>query len=58
MCCRRGLRAKVGVYTGAPMSVVPHTTTGRADYFGAIVNRAARLMAGAQGGQVRAARDG
>ncbi|PNW77776.1 hypothetical protein CHLRE_10g451250v5 [Chlamydomonas reinhardtii] len=47
----RGFRAKVGIFTGVPLSVVPHATTGRADYFGALVNRAARLMAGAKGGQ-------
>lgn len=43
----------MGIFTGVPLSVVPHATTGRADYFGAIVNRAARLMAGAKAGQVR-----
>ncbi|GIL71229.1 hypothetical protein Vretifemale_1714 [Volvox reticuliferus] len=48
---RRGFRAKVGIFTGVPLSVVPHATTGRADYFGALVNRAARLMAGAKAGQ-------
>ncbi|GIL44201.1 hypothetical protein Vafri_1723 [Volvox africanus] len=48
----RGFRAKVGIFTGVPLSVVPHATTGRADYFGAMVNRAARLMAGAKAGQI------
>jgi len=48
----RGLRAKTGMYEAVPLSVVPHTTTGRADYFGTLVNRAARLMAGSLGGQV------
>ncbi|GFR40333.1 hypothetical protein Agub_g875, partial [Astrephomene gubernaculifera] len=38
--------------TGVPLTVVPHATTGRADYFGALVNRAARLMAGAKAGQI------
>ncbi|GFR45632.1 hypothetical protein Agub_g7040, partial [Astrephomene gubernaculifera] len=47
----RGFRAKVGIFTGVPLTVVPHATTGRADYFGALVNRAARLMAGAKAGQ-------
>lgn len=42
----------MGIFTGVPLSVVPHATTGRADYFGALVNRAARLMAGAKAGQV------
>ncbi len=46
------MRPKIGIYDGVPLSVVPHATTGRADYFGAVVNRAARLMAVAQGGQV------
>ncbi|GIL87307.1 hypothetical protein Vretifemale_15371 [Volvox reticuliferus] len=48
----RGFRAKVGIFTGVPLSVVPHATTGRADYFGAMVNRAARLMGGAKAGQI------
>jgi class 3 adenylate cyclase len=35
--------------------VLPHGKSGRADYLGPPANRAARLMAAAQGGQVRAA---
>ncbi|KAK9818038.1 hypothetical protein WJX72_006076 [[Myrmecia] bisecta] len=49
----RGPKAKMGVYEGTPTRVVPHTTTGRADYFGPLVNRAARFCNGAaHGGQV------
>jgi hypothetical protein len=48
----RGLRAKTGIFLDTPSSVVPHGTTGRTDYFGTIVNRSARMMAGAQGGQI------
>ena len=48
----RGARVKLGIYRGQPESVVPHTSTGRADYFGTMVNRAARMMAASQGGQV------
>lgn len=51
----RGPRVKMGVYCGVPTRVVPHTTTGRADYFGQVVNRAARYChAAARGGQVGA----
>lgn len=43
----------MGVYSGTPTRVMPHTTTGRADYFGPMVNRAARYChAAARGGQV------
>ncbi|GIL59669.1 hypothetical protein Vafri_14400, partial [Volvox africanus] len=49
----RGPRIKAGVYQGMPTRVSPHSTTGRADYFGPLVNRAARYChAAAQGGQV------
>lgn len=49
----RGPRVKMGIYAGVPSRVVPHTTTGRADYFGPVVNRAARYChAAARGGQV------
>lgn len=33
----RGPRVKMGVYAGTPTQVVPHNTTGRADYFGPLV---------------------
>jgi len=48
----RGLRAKCGMYEGTPTSIEPHKTTGRADYFGPLVNRAARFMGAAGGGQI------
>ena len=34
-----GPRAKMGIYEGVPTRICPHTTTGRADYFGPLVNR-------------------
>ena len=48
----RGLRAKVGLFLDYPLEVTPHGSTGRADYFGTFVNRCARMMIGAQGGQI------
>jgi class 3 adenylate cyclase len=51
----RGPKVKMGIYSGLPTRVLPHNTTGRADYFGPLVNRAARYChAAARGGQVRA----
>lgn len=37
------LQVKVGIHTGTFTSMGPHAVTGRADYFGPIVNRAARV---------------
>ncbi len=34
-----GPRVRMGIYEGVPTRVCPHTTTGRADYFGPVVNR-------------------
>lgn len=34
-----GPRVKMGIYEGVPTRVCPHTTSGRADYFGPLVNR-------------------
>ena len=34
-----GPRVRMGLYEGVPARVCPHTTTGRADYFGPLVNR-------------------
>ena len=48
----RGVRARCGIFKGIPSCVVPHRTTGRADVFGTIVNRAARFQSAAYGGQI------
>jgi len=47
-----GLRMAIGVLSGAYTSRGPHASTGRSDYFGPIVNRAARIAAAAHAGQV------
>jgi len=47
------LLAKVGVHGGIYASMGPHTITGRADYFGPVVNRAARIAANSNTGEVR-----
>jgi hypothetical protein len=50
----QGPKVKMGIYSGLPTRALPHNTTGRADYFGPLVNRAARYChAAARGGQVR-----
>ena len=43
---------KVGILSGPFTSMGPHKTTGMADYFGAIVNRAARVASNCENGQV------
>lgn len=48
----RGLRAAIGICADFPSSIVLHGSNGRADYFGVHVNRAARVLAGACGGQI------
>ncbi|DBA88293.1 TPA: hypothetical protein ACH3X1_016534 [Trebouxia sp. C0004] len=48
----RGLSAKVGIFHGPIVKLCPHSTTGRADYFGTPVNRAARFLSGCNAGQV------
>jgi class 3 adenylate cyclase len=43
---------KVGILSGPFTSMGPHKTTGMADYFGPIVNRAARVASNCERGQV------
>jgi class 3 adenylate cyclase len=47
-----GLRVGIGALHGSYTSRGPHATTGRADYFGTIVNRTARIAQAAHTGQV------
>ena len=49
---RRGITPAIGMSWGQPTSRRPMQTSGRADYFGPVVNRAARCMAAAAYGQV------
>ncbi|KAK9835452.1 hypothetical protein WJX74_000339 [Apatococcus lobatus] len=48
----KGMSAAVGICHGPVIKVCPHSTTGRADYFGTTLNRAARIFNAAQAGQV------
>ena len=53
LCMFQGPRLKVGVFEGQPTATMVHPTLGRPDYFGPLVNRAARIAYGvALGGQV------
>eukprot|EP00899_Mesostigma_viride_P020129 jgi/Mesvir1/28117/Mv04697-RA.1 len=47
----RGLRIKCGFYWGIPTMCLPHASTGRAAYFGPLMNRAARIASAAASGQ-------
>eukprot|EP00899_Mesostigma_viride_P015324 jgi/Mesvir1/23793/Mv10608-RA.3 len=50
----RGLRLQIGLCMGIPNDCRPHVATGRAAYFGQVVNRAARIAATAAPGQTLA----
>ena len=45
---------QVALVHGSLEKVCPHFSTGRADYFGSTVNRAARLLCAAKPGQILA----
>eukprot|EP00899_Mesostigma_viride_P004446 jgi/Mesvir1/14001/Mv02853-RA.1 len=53
----RGLRLQIGLCMGVPKDCQPHMATGRAAYFGPVVNRAARIAATAAPGQTLANQD-
>ena len=46
-----GLFARVGLFSGTPIDKRPHETSGRADYFGPVLNRAARVAYSAEQGR-------
>eukprot|EP00899_Mesostigma_viride_P014350 jgi/Mesvir1/22916/Mv19435-RA.2 len=48
----RGLRLQIGMCMDVPSDCQPHMATGRAAYFGPVVNRAARIAATAAPGQM------
>jgi class 3 adenylate cyclase len=47
----RGLRVRCGLHVGEPICA-PDLTSGRMDYFGPMVNKAARVSSAAHGGQI------
>eukprot|EP00899_Mesostigma_viride_P002723 jgi/Mesvir1/12451/Mv00606-RA.1 len=51
MVAFRGLRLQIGMCMDVPSDCRPHMATGRAAYFGPVVNRAARIAATAAPGQ-------
>ncbi|KAK9862122.1 hypothetical protein WJX84_008467 [Apatococcus fuscideae] len=48
----KALVARIGIAEGPMIKICPHKATGRADYFGQAVNRAARLREAATPGQI------
>lgn len=52
----RGLSVRIGIHWGSPVCE-PDPITGRMDYFGPMVNRAARISAVADGGQTAVSSD-
>lgn len=49
--CTQGLAARVGLFSGTPVEKRPHSASGRADYFGPVLNRAARMAYAAHPGR-------
>mmetsp|Transcript_5163 Transcript_5163/g.9384 ORF Transcript_5163/g.9384 Transcript_5163/m.9384 type:complete len:728 (-) Transcript_5163:204-2387(-) len=47
-----GPRFKIGLASGSVVKKIPNPSTGRADYFGPLLNHAARILSKAAGGQV------